>query len=162
MNLIWDQYDGLEYDQIVIYRGDSPTTLEEYVALPGNVFSYTDSDALSGDAYYQIVITTSVECNVDHALYQLKSNVAGFLLDNVNEVDWLTEVYPNPFKDAITLNLEEKAQVEIIDHQGKLIRNLSLDAGSNFLPTSDLSMGIYILRVTSNDETAIWRGVKTN
>lgn len=166
MNLIWDEYDGITYDQVVIYRGDTPQTLEEYVSLPGNVFSYTDSDALSGDAYYQIVITTSVNCNtsVEEAqklVFDLKSNVAGFLVNSVDDVDWLSEIYPNPFEDLITVHLDRSAQVEVYDYQGNKISKSNLNEGVNTISTIDFPQGLYIVRIISNGESAIWRAMKS-
>lgn len=165
MNLIWDEYDGITYDQIVIYRGSSPETLEEYVTLPGNVFSYTDSDALGSDVYYQIVITTSVNCNTGEEeaqklVFDLKSNVAGFIVNSVNDVEWLTAIYPNPFEDLITVNLERTANAEIYDCQGSLISRTSLIEGANTISTADLRQGLYIVRIISNGETAVWKAMK--
>ena len=165
MNLIWDQYDGITYDQIVIYRGATSETLEEYVTLPGNVFSYTDSDALGSDVYYQIVITTSVNCNTSEEeaqklVFDLKSNVAGFLVNSVNDVDWLTEIYPNPFEDLITINLDRAATVEIYDYQGIVRSRASLLEGVNTIPMNDLAKGLYVVRLISNGESAIWKAIK--
>ncbi len=162
MNLIWDEYEGIEYDQIVIYRGDSPSTLEVYETLPGNLFSYTDDEALSGDAYYQIVITTSVDCNTNHALFQLKSNVAGFFVNSVEDIDWLTEVYPNPFKDVVSIAVDISATATIMDMNGNVIVDYKLNPGTNTLSTTDIPNGMYIVRIVSNGESAIWRGLKSN
>ncbi len=162
MNLIWDEYEGLEYNQVVIYRGDTPSTLDIYETLPGNLFSYTDSDALDGDAYYQIVITTSVECNTNHALYQLKSNVAGFFVNSIEDFDWLTEVYPNPFDDQISMVLKSKAKAQLIDANGRLISEYEMVEGVNSIPTDQLEKGIYMVRLVSNNEVAVWKGIKAN
>ncbi len=166
MNLIWDQYDGVSYDQVVIYRGETPETLEEYVSLPGNVFSYTDSDALSGDAYYQIVITTTVDCNtsVEEAqklIFELKSNVAGFIVNSIENLDWLSEIYPNPFNEFLSVTIDRKALLEVFDAQGNSISKINLIEGLNSIPTVDFPLGIYFMRLTSNGESAVWRAIKS-
>lgn len=166
MNLIWDEYDGITYDQVVIYRGATPSTLEEYVSLPGNVFSYTDSDALAGDAYYQIVITTTVNCNtsVEEAqklIFELKSNVAGFIVNNIQDIDWVTEIYPNPFEDRLHLRLDRSAEIEVFDYQGNNIYSERLTEGLNSISTIDFPQGIYIVRLSTNGESAVWRAMKS-
>gem|GEM_PF-4963170 len=165
MNLIWDEYDGITYDQVVIFRGDSPQTLEEYVTLPGNVFSYTDSDALSGDAYYQIIISTSVNCETSpeepqKLILELKSNVAGFLVNNVEDVDWLINIFPNPFQDVLVFDVEEIVDLQIYDYQGKKIFESKLSSGVNTISTNEIPKGTYIVRLISNGDVANWRGTK--
>jgi hypothetical protein len=65
-------------------------------------------------------------------------------------------IYPNPANNffTITLNKEVKAVVEITDLAGKLIRTENINGQMpNVISTSELSNGIYLLNISSNDKT---------
>ena len=65
-------------------------------------------------------------------------------------------IYPNPANNffTITLNKEAKAVVEITDLAGKLIRTENINGQMpNVISTSELSNGIYLLNISSNDKT---------
>lgn len=65
-------------------------------------------------------------------------------------------IYPNPANNffTITLNKEVKAVVEITDLAGKLIRTENINGQMpNVIYTSELSNGIYLLNISSNDKT---------
>jgi hypothetical protein len=65
-------------------------------------------------------------------------------------------IYPNPANNffTITLNKEVKAVVEITDLTGKLIRTENINGQMpNVISTSELSNGIYLLNISSNNTT---------
>jgi len=65
-------------------------------------------------------------------------------------------IYPNPANNffTITLNKEVKAVVEITDLAGKLIRTENINGQMpNVISTSELSNGIYLLNISSNNTT---------
>ena len=76
INLEWDTYEGLNYDQVVIYRGSSAADMEELISLPSTVGSFTDTNAPTGMLVYQIAITQEIECEIGKALFSVRSNVA--------------------------------------------------------------------------------------
>ena len=166
MNLIWDEYEGVTYDQVVIYSGENPDALEELVSLPGNLFSYTIPNPPSGDVYYQIVVSTVVNCEIQEEqlqklIFELKSNIAGFVTSNVENVKWLNEVYPNPFEDEITIDIEQPANTQVLDVNGRVLKEFLLPAGKNILDMSQLSNGLYMIKLISGNENTVWRGIKS-
>lgn len=160
INLIWDEYDGITYDQITIFRGDSPSTLLEYVVLPGNIFSFSDNNILPGDSYYQIVITAAIECDITKELFLLKSNVSSFDVNSIHTVSWIENIYPNPFNQNINLTLERDASIQILNSNGRIIQKLELKSGTNSISTTTFPSGIFIMKLNSGNETGIWRGIK--
>ncbi|MAX78768.1 MAG: hypothetical protein CL843_01155 [Crocinitomicaceae bacterium] len=56
------------------------------------------------------------------------------------------QLYPNPAKDMVTVELTEKSQVSIYNVQGQLQFRKTLPAGANTLPLDQLSSGIYIVK----------------
>lgn len=71
-------------------------------------------------------------------------------------------VYPNPFDELINVDLstykEESVQLDIIDLQGKLVKTVAVDLTKTSIyawtPSSDLSPGVYIIKVTSKLQTS--------
>jgi hypothetical protein len=57
-------------------------------------------------------------------------------------------VYPNPTNNFLNLNLSEKALVELIDIQGKVLKNDVLEAGTKQWQLNNFTAGTYILKAT--------------
>lgn len=69
-------------------------------------------------------------------------------------------VYPNPANNffTITLNKEVEAVLEITDLTGKLIRTENINGQMpNVISTSELSNGIYLLNLNTNDSTETFK-----
>ncbi len=52
-NLIWENYEGIDFASYYVLRGSSPDALETMDTIPNNITTYTD-DPPSGTYYYQI------------------------------------------------------------------------------------------------------------
>lgn len=56
-------------------------------------------------------------------------------------------VYPNPVNDKLFIEFEgEKAELQILDSQGKLVKKYSIDSEIDFIDVSTLPCGIYFLK----------------
>ncbi|GGG03926.1 hypothetical protein GCM10011344_00320 [Dokdonia pacifica] len=69
-------------------------------------------------------------------------------------------LYPNPASNQVTLTYAGQAPLQeltIIDMNGKIVRNLSLEnfQNSQTIDTSNLSKGIYFLNIQSTENTSI-------
>jgi len=148
INLIWDSYSGVEYDQIKILRGDNLNNLQEYVVLPSNVLSFTDQNPPSGDVFYQLEITTVIECNTGKASFVVRSNVAEFLeSDSTEELSFEGSIYPNPFDETLRVELTRQAQLSLYTAEGQLVLNKNLSSGKQQVETTNLPQGIYLIKV---------------
>jgi len=84
------------------------------------------------------------------------------------EKEAVLNIYPNPVQNMATINIESQKQSEakwsIISVTGKVIvsNQVTLDAGNNTLNinTSSLDKGIYILRLTQNNQVISKQFVK--
>lgn len=76
----------------------------------------------------------------------------------------LMQLFPNPAVDYVQLtglDRSEAAQVQLLDAQGKLLRQLELAAGEDQLQLPvDLAPGAYTLRYTAQGQLAVARFVK--
>jgi len=69
-------------------------------------------------------------------------------------------IYPNPAINNITIETHQKSIMEIINIQGQTILQQQLQQGKTDIEISALAKGVYILRLCSNDKTAVTRIVK--
>lgn len=70
-------------------------------------------------------------------------------------------IYPNPVKDILTINSKTQLlKVEIYSILGKKVKEIYTDFNS--IPTHDLSHGIYILKIYSENSFLIKKILKTN
>lgn len=73
----------------------------------------------------------------------------------------ITEVYPNPFKDILTLSSNEKIQnIEIYDLTGKLVYQQKLSAQQKNINLSFLNSGVYLIKVQNTTGVQVLKVVK--
>ena len=139
VNLIWENYEGIDFDSYLIYEGDSKATMKEKTEIPSNITSFTILDSVKN--YYQIAIVLPDTCitgllKAESGPYaQSLSNIAEFqanslMSESISEVS----ACPNPFTESISVryNLvkQNDVRIEFYNNIGK-IRLLK-----NLLPTS--------------------------
>ncbi|MFI5218673.1 MAG: SBBP repeat-containing protein [Bacteroidia bacterium] len=78
--------------------------------------------------------------------------------------DFIIHVFPNPFNGEliVTSNQFGVKKIEIINRLGEIVSDKQLQAASNNfkLQTSNLSPGIYFLKITGDKESAVFKIIK--
>ena len=72
-------------------------------------------------------------------------------------------VYPNPVKDVVTISNTEASisAIEITDLNGRVVKNMNVTSISDVQVTvSDLSQGVYMMKITSDKGTATKKIIK--
>ena len=105
------------------------------------------SDTLNNDGYYDAFIA---KLGFD--------TITG--IKEINNKAGNIAVYPNPTTGNITIESLQKSTIEIIDIQGQTILQQTAQQGKTDIDISGLAKGVYILRLCSNDKTAVARIVK--
>ena len=85
----------------------------------------------------------------DLMVYGKKTNGIG---DNVVKV---ASVYPNPATDFVTIELDEKAIVQLVNLNGQVLIQKSFIEGQNQLSTAQLSNGLYLLQIKYEDGSSL-------
>ncbi|MEL7532419.1 MAG: DUF4465 domain-containing protein, partial [Bacteroidota bacterium] len=119
--------------------------------------------------------------DADSLLFGLSSSDTGvsgmntpayFCIDNFKTRNFATSIahaqqlslrfYPNPAQSEINIDWEhnESAEVAVLNLQGAIVRQGRLKQGRNQISLADLSAGIYLLRVTSQNASSTQRFVK--
>ena len=161
--LSWSEYEGLTYDKVVILRGASPSSLEEYEVLSGDIFSYTDPNPSAAEPYYQLVLGVSIDCNIRSSQFELKSNIAGPMDSTTTstvEVEWVESIYPNPISESLTIQLESAAELIILNVSGQILQKHSLIARQNQIDTRNLVPGLYLLQLAKGEEVFMTKIIK--
>ena len=93
------------------------------------------------------VLPTPVNCNITNKIEneKIKTNI---------------DIYPNPANDRLNIDIEEKAQVEIINIQGQIVDSKSLTEKTNNLDISNLRSGVYTLRIKTERGIVIRKLIK--
>lgn len=159
INLIWDNYLGIAHDQVRILRGSTPDNLEEFVLLPTTVLSFTDQNPPSGNVFYQIEIPIEVECDFGRAPVFIRSNIAEYIFDSIEEIEWDINLFPNPVSEILQVHLEKESSLSIIDIHGSLVQQQTASRKNN-IDVSDLESGVYYLRIVSHGQFSFKKFVK--
>ena len=160
-NLEWDTYEGLNYDQVIIYRGTTAENMEELVSLPSTVGSFTDTNAPEGALVYQIAITQEIECEIGKALFSVRSNIAAIgESTGTQNLSFDVMIYPNPIANKLYINSEEKAIALLMNLNGQILIEKNIQQGKNFLNTENLEAGNYLLQLTNGAENYSQKVIK--
>ena len=147
--------DGVNFSIIGTVNSYNDYTSEQ------SIYSFTDPEQLTGKAYYRIKIRNEQGQSEYSKTIQLSLNREPFSFISV----------VNPFSSSLVFEVSSaqngKADAELIDQLGKLVRRKSFDITAginelNFDNTGTLAPGIYILRVQSAGAVLQKRVLKQN
>ena len=68
--------------------------------------------------------------------------------------------YPNPVTNILNIESPVKTSIIIYDQSGKFIYEKSLQEGTNYINTSSLSSGIYLIKFKSGNEVKTFKFLK--
>ena len=135
-------YDGIQEDW-VLEQIDLSDYLGELVLVR---FQLVTDNGVRADGFY---------------FDDLEFNVTGDVLSVNNVQTSQFVVYPNPVKDQLTVNtLLENYSLQLYTIQGQLLRNKKDLSGAQSIDYSNLSSGMYLLRLTSAEASQTLRIVK--
>jgi hypothetical protein len=97
-----------------------------------------------------VVVMQNSENGDAQAFNNLFLNAFGFILtSNIDEnVELTTDfIYPNPVSSQLTIEIPHQSKIEISNIEGGLLKTFFVDGDVNVIDISDLSSGLYIIRV---------------
>ena len=139
--------------------GTNPSlTTAQLSAIPG-VTGVTAANTADINAY---IAANASAFSSPATVAEVQAAVQAVLSNNENSFKAGVIVYPNPFADALYISSTFDAVAELIDILGKVvIKNKSISIGETSLETGNLPSGIYLLRISNNNnETKIVKVVK--
>ena len=111
------------------------------------------------------VPANTLASNIIFDNYISRASATNTLLENNNFVSNTTDfsVYPNPANDVVNISNSTSAiisNVEMTDLNGRVVKNVTLNATEGQINISDLSTGVYMMNVTSDQGSSIKKVVK--
>jgi trimeric autotransporter adhesin len=166
-NLNWNNYEGFSFSSYNIYRGISHGNMAFFNSVASNVNSFTDLTPPPGIVYYMIEVVRPTACNPSaKAYYSTISNIAASSDIGINEYgnNWDIHLYPEPAKETLTLELTAGLSapdgLEICDLLGRKIMAQSITNLTTQIDVSQLTSGMYLLRLKGGSKTQSTRFVK--
>jgi hypothetical protein len=165
-NLIWTPYTGIDYSSYKIMRKSDSGTYEQIATVSASFSSFTDFNAPPGEVFYMIKIEYPDGCNPvtrDGEYSSIYSNVASNSIVSVSEnKDMDFTIYPIPADKQLNVSFGENITGEVAliisDPAGRTVYSASFEnvrpgqVQSINLP--DLTEGLYLLRLTSGENSA--------
>jgi photosystem II stability/assembly factor-like uncharacterized protein len=81
-------------------------------------------------------------------------------IENNADTSSNAEIYPNPIKDKVNINVGENCAVTIFDQAGKQVIISLLSAGSDQVIVNDLPKGVYFFRISSGNNLITKKVIK--
>jgi len=109
---------------------------------------------LYGDmCYCEFLETDLLDQNLTASNYLTNLNCATLDRTTIKISDLNFKLNPNPFSNTITINLkaDEVGKIEIFSTNGVLVNTIVANKDITILDTSNLTKGMYLLRLSSND-----------
>jgi len=169
INLIWDNYEGLNFSTYYIYRDTNTQYFTLIDSIPNNLFTYTDKKPLptSSPVYYRIGISNPGGCtpSIQSINYNAaKSNTGNVTLNTasvaaISGASASLNIFPNPstgvFTLALSLPKESKSlNLSVINTLGQVLSTASYsNVPADFTKQMDLSSlpkGVYFIKVSSD------------
>jgi hypothetical protein len=135
---------------ICVNGGTAPFT---YLWSGGYQLGATTTNLTSG--IYTVTVTDANGCTCTDAGTITNASSINETYDNIN-----ISIFPNPTTEKLTIDASQKATIEILNIQGQTIQQQQLQQGKTDIDISRLAKGVYILRLCSNDKTAVTKIVK--
>jgi len=136
-------YDGTQSDW-VLEQIDLSDYLDETILVR---FQLVSDNGAQADGFY---------------FDDLQINVVGDIILNNNDAEVSQfRVYPNPVSDQLNINtVLEDYNIELYTIQGQLVNSMLNNSGTQTIDYSNLSSGMYLLRLTSAEVSQTLRIVK--
>ncbi len=160
-NLLWQNYEGVNYSDIEIYRGTNPDEMELLTTVPASATAYTDNEAPMGSyVYYQLKIVNPNNCNAQKSEGEIVSNIAtndeGYYLHQITPlIQTQFTLSPNPTSNTVFVSFDApKAKLSICDLNGKslIVKN---DFTGGEINIGHLKAGVYVVKMETDEGIAV-------
>ena len=88
-------------------------------------------------------------------------NIATKLFETIKSVNTSINIYPNPAKDVLNIEIANNATIQIISLDGRLVKTIAnMNSTNSQINVSELSQGVYFLRIQNGAEVINQKFVK--
>jgi hypothetical protein len=174
-NLLCDERPALGFSTAIHVEWQSPEdrvpdsyTLYIYDLIRNDTTILTDLTEMVYESGYSVDGTDIIfqvkavypECESDFALSIDGMDFVRFTSLSVNEMANLVKLYPNPTSGQLSIEAEEMTTVSVYDLVGQCVMQMTAKDGQADLDMSQLQNGIYLVKVSTANGSAMQRVVK--
>ena len=151
-NLIWNQYEGLEFDNYKLYRGTNQNDIQEIAQISSDFNSYTDFTApLGSTVYYQIGFENTIGCEpVKSGNYgEARSNIVFNGIASLSTTIDNFSIHLNESKELV-IDCEncEHALLNIAHSSGQnVVTNFPLYSTNTKIPMYEYCDGLFFVSI---------------
>ena len=145
---IYRSFDGSNYNMIGWADGDA--------------VSYNDNDIQAVNCYYKVTAVNTMpgntSCESDPAMsIDGIHDYVTVVTDGVNELDAESKVYPNPTNGQVNIEAEGMKRVTVTNALGQTVFDAPTDSNQMVLNLSQYGTGIYLIRISFENEVRVQR-----
>jgi len=163
VDFTWEAADNAQSYVLQISEDPLFTVIDYDIPETMTTSSFDLNQLQFGVQYYWRVNSIGIDCNRISDVYEFNVDLpnATYEIEGVG-----FEVYPNPVQDDVDIIFDqaliESTSLQLFDISGAVIHRELLQQGASrhALSLSDLTAGLYYLRIARQDETAIVKLVK--
>jgi len=165
------------FNYLMYNRGNQTINFSNFSLTDTNILSFNGNSGMdrsieAGDVLNVSVIIKTTTSGLKNENLTFDTNIPGSqssftipiransLLVSLAEVETALEsrIFPNPFQDIVYIDYQGSAaqiQLDLLDISGKIIRSNLIQNGNSLIALNleELNKGIYIARLTTEDET---------
>ncbi|WP_416866827.1 MAG: Ig-like domain-containing protein [Imperialibacter sp.] len=153
VNLIWNQYIGISYSSVELYKREGEGEWQLLEALSSSTTSYTDknySNTVNTSYRVDVVLLQPVSLGRILETYsRISSNVLDIestVLGTDSELDEI-EIFPNPTSGLLQFKtIAFSSEVSIVDLAGSVLRRVTIGQNAT-IDIADLKPGVYLIRI---------------
>ncbi len=82
------------------------------------------------------------------------------ILSSLNEDLDYTNVFPNPVSDVLNIRIGVNSEITLYDMQGKIIKHICASKTIESIDVKELKIGIYLLKISLNNQNKVYKVVK--
>jgi hypothetical protein len=154
--LVWEMAEEKNLNHFELQRSADAThytglnIIDKKNTETGNSYDYTDLHPLDGKNFYRLLL-------IDNEGKTFVSNVLELIAKPGSDV--YVNVFPNPVKDMLQVNIsgktEGKVTIHIIDMVGKIVKSVTMASNDISINMTDLPAGNYIVKYIDNIHTVV-------
>jgi hypothetical protein len=154
----WRNYNVCDVEPLMTYFPDTEAdgkTFERYFYQNGTDGVFTAFiKVIGGD--HEWYYTPQNDIDYTNEIYKFFTNTMDFPSNVENTVETGLNIYPNPATNSFTIYVENAKNTDLclIDITGKIVRHQVLTSNESNIDISDLSEGLYVVRINENGKTS--------
>jgi hypothetical protein len=171
-NISWDDYEGISYTSIDLFRHDDVNGWEIAANLPYGTNTYLEAPSVLSGLDYMVSFNLTDSCTStkaqDHNSTRSNKtasvfNGGGSTAEIHDEDLGLISIYPNPASEMLTLhvdNAELFQYYEVTDLNGKVVSTGTIMTNNTNIDLFSMEAGVYLIRLVSDEKIVVNKFVK--